>query len=75
MLPVYEKLYAMDGFIMGFPIYTVQRENGIMANFYGPLGLSFKTPELSRKMAGLKKKALLYALGCGPKYYGIRQYR
>ncbi len=53
MLTVYEKLYAMDGFITGFPIYTA-RENGIMANFMDRWDC-LSNPELSRKWPGLKK--------------------
>ena len=48
MSSIYDKLYSMDGFIMGFPIYTA-RENGIMANFMDRWDC-LANPELSRKM-------------------------
>jgi len=50
---MYDKLYSMDGFIMGFPIYTA-RENGIMANFMDRWDC-LSNPYLTRKMPGLKK--------------------
>ncbi len=53
MSAVYEKLYDMDGFIMGFPIYTA-RENGIMANFMDRWDC-FANPQLTRKWPGMKK--------------------
>jgi multimeric flavodoxin WrbA len=53
MIPFYEKLYATDGFIAGFPIYTA-RENGIMATFMDRWDC-FSNPYLTRKMPGGKK--------------------
>ncbi len=50
---MYDKIFGMDGFIMGFPIYTA-RENGIMANFMDRWDC-FANPFLSRKMPSLKK--------------------
>ena len=60
---LYDKLYAMDGLILGFPIYTA-RENAIMANFMDRWDC-LSNPELSRKMpAG--KKALVVATWMWP---------
>lgn len=53
MTQLYDKLYKMDGFITGFPIYT-GRENGIMANFLDRLDCLFN-PHLTQKMPGIKK--------------------
>ena len=53
MSAVYDKLYEMDGFIMGFPIYTA-RENGIMANFMDRWDC-LSNPQLGRKWPGIKK--------------------
>ncbi len=53
MTPLYEKLYEMDGFIAGFPIYTA-RENGIMATFMDRWDC-LSNPYLTRKMPGMKK--------------------
>jgi multimeric flavodoxin WrbA len=53
MTPIYEKLYAYDGFITGFPIYTA-RENGIMANFMDRWDC-LSNPYLTRKMPKPKK--------------------
>jgi|GEM_PF-708131 len=50
---IYDKLYAMDGLILGFPIYTA-RENAIMANFMDRWDC-LSNPELSRKMPHGKK--------------------
>lgn len=50
---LYEKLYGMDGLVLGFPIYTA-RENGIMANFMDRWDC-LANPELSRKMPAGKK--------------------
>jgi len=50
---LYEKLYAMDGLIIGFPIYTA-RENAIMANFMDRWDC-LSNPALSRKMPPGKK--------------------
>ena len=50
---MYDKLYAMDGLIIGFPIYTA-RENGIMANFMDRWDC-LSNPDLSRKMPSGKK--------------------
>jgi hypothetical protein len=50
---MFDKLYSMDGFIIGFPIYTA-RENGIMANFMDRWDC-LSNPALSRKWPGLKK--------------------
>lgn len=50
---MYEKMYAMDGFITGFPIYTA-RENAIMANFMDRWDC-FANPFLTRRMPGGKK--------------------
>ncbi|MEI6125053.1 MAG: flavodoxin family protein [Pseudomonadota bacterium] len=54
---VYEKMYAMDGLILGFPIYTA-RENAIMANFMDRWDC-FANPELSRKMPAGKKGLII----------------
>ncbi len=53
MSAIYDKLYEMDGFIMGFPIYTA-RENGIMSNFMDRWDC-LSNPQLSRQWPGLKK--------------------
>jgi len=53
MTPLYDKLYEMDGFIAGFPIYTA-RENGIMATFMDRWDC-LSNPYLTRKMPGVKK--------------------
>lgn len=53
MIPFYDKLYAADGFIAGFPIYTA-RENGIMATFMDRWDC-FSNPYLTRKMPEGKK--------------------
>ncbi len=53
---IYDKLYAMDGLIVGFPIYTA-RENGIIANFMDRWDC-LANPYLSRKMPE-KKKAVV----------------
>lgn len=50
---LYGKLYGMDGFIMGFPIYTA-RENGIMSNFMDRWDC-FANPHLTRRMPSGKK--------------------
>jgi len=50
---MYDKLYAMDGLIIGFPIYTA-RENAIMANFMDRWDC-LSNPDLSRKMPAGKK--------------------
>lgn len=50
---LYDKLYSMDGLILGFPIYTA-RENGVMANFMDRWDC-LANPELSRKMPAGKK--------------------
>jgi NAD(P)H-dependent FMN reductase len=50
---LYDKLYAMDGLIIGFPIYTA-RENAIMANFMDRWDC-LSNPDLSRKMPAGKK--------------------
>jgi NAD(P)H-dependent FMN reductase len=50
---LYDKLYAMDGLILGFPIYTA-RENAIMANFMDRWDC-LSNPELTRKMPAGKK--------------------
>lgn len=50
---MYDKILGMDGFMMGFPIYTA-RENGIMANFMDRWDC-FANPYLTRTMLGLKK--------------------
>jgi len=50
---MYDKLYQMDGLILGFPIYTA-RENGIMANFMDRWDC-LANPELTRKMPPGKK--------------------
>jgi len=60
---VYEKLYAMDGLVLGFPIYTA-RENAIMANFMDRWDC-LANPELSRKMPR-GKKALVVATWMWP---------
>jgi len=54
---MYDKLYDMDGFVMGFPIYTA-RENGIMANFMDRWDC-LSNPNLSRKMPSGKKGFLI----------------
>ena len=53
MTSIYDKLYEMDGFIAGFPIYTA-RENGIMAKFMDRWDC-LSNPYLTRKMPGMKK--------------------
>jgi len=53
MQPFYDKLYACDGFIAGFPIYTA-RENGYMATFMDRWDC-FANPYLTRKMPPGKK--------------------
>ena len=53
MTPIYDKLYEMDGFIAGFPIYTA-RENGIMAKFMDRWDC-LSNPYLTRKMPSMKK--------------------
>lgn len=53
MTNIYDKLYDMEGFIMGFPIYTA-RENGIMANFMDRWDC-FANPFLARRMPAGKK--------------------
>jgi len=53
MTSLYDKLYEMDGFIAGFPIYTA-RENGIMAKFMDRWDC-LSNPYLTRKMPGMKK--------------------
>jgi multimeric flavodoxin WrbA len=53
MTPIYDKLYEMDGFITGFPIYTA-RENGIMSKFMDRWDC-LSNPYLTRKMPGMKK--------------------
>lgn len=50
---MYDKLYQMDGLILGFPIYTA-RENGIMANFMDRWDC-LSNPQLSNKMPPGKK--------------------
>lgn len=60
---VYEKLYGMDGLVLGFPIYTA-RENAIMANFMDRWDC-LANPELSRKMPR-GKKALVVATWMWP---------
>ena len=65
---MYDKLYAMDGLILGFPIYTA-RENAIMANFMDRWDC-LSNPELSRKMpAG--KKALVISTWMWPNPVGL----
>ncbi len=54
---MYDKLYAMDGLIFGFPIYTA-RENGIMANFMDRWDC-LSNPSLTRKMPGMKKALMV----------------
>lgn len=54
---VYEKLFAADGLIVGFPIYTA-RENGYMANFMDRWDC-FANPALSRKMPRGKKAVVV----------------
>jgi len=54
---VYAKLFAADGLIFGFPIYTA-RENGIMANFMDRWDC-LANPELSRKMPKGKKALIV----------------
>jgi multimeric flavodoxin WrbA len=53
MTPIYDKLYEMDGFITGFPIYTA-RENGIMSKFMDRWDC-LSNPDLTRRMPGMKK--------------------
>lgn len=50
---MYDKMYAMDGIVAGFPIYTA-RENSIMANFMDRWDC-FANPFLTRRMPGGKK--------------------
>lgn len=50
---LYDKLYAMDGLVAGFPIYTA-RENGFMANFMDRWDC-LSNPDLSRKWPSGKK--------------------
>jgi hypothetical protein len=50
---MYDKMYAMDGIVAGFPIYTA-RENAIMANFMDRWDC-FANPFLTRRMPGGKK--------------------
>lgn len=50
---MYDKLYDMDGLIVGFPIYTA-RENAIMANFMDRWDC-LSNPDLSRKWPGGKR--------------------
>jgi multimeric flavodoxin WrbA len=57
MTPLYDKLYAMDGFVVGFPIYT-SRENGILANFMDRWDC-LSNPDLSRKMPRGKKALVI----------------
>lgn len=59
---MYDKIFGMDGFIMGFPIYTA-RENGIMANFMDRWDC-FANPFLTRKMPGLKKGLVVCSWMC-----------
>jgi len=54
---VYGKLYAMDGLVLGFPIYTA-RENAIMANFMDRWDC-LANPELSRTMPRGKKALVI----------------
>ncbi|MCX8044510.1 MAG: flavodoxin family protein [Desulfobacterota bacterium] len=54
---VYDKLFAADGFIIGFPIYTA-RENGIMANFMDRWDCLLN-PMLTRKMPAGKKAVVV----------------
>jgi NAD(P)H-dependent FMN reductase len=54
---IYDKLYAMDGLILGFPIYTA-RENAIMANFMDRWDC-LSNPDLSRKMPAGKKALVI----------------
>ncbi len=54
---LYDKLYAMDGLVLGFPIYTA-RENAIMANFMDRWDC-LSNPELSRKMPPGKKALVI----------------
>lgn len=53
MQAFYDRLYAADGFIAGFPIYTA-RENGLMATFMDRWDC-FSNPYLTRRMPGGKK--------------------
>lgn len=54
---VYERLYAADGLIVGFPIYTA-RENGLMANFMDRWDCLLN-PHLSRRMPSGKKAVIV----------------
>lgn len=60
---VYDKLYAADGLVLGFPIYTA-RENAIMANFMDRWDC-LSNPDLSRQMPR-GKKALVVATWMWP---------
>jgi len=54
---MYDKLFAMDGLIAGFPIYTA-RENAIMANFMDRWDC-LPNPHLTRKMPPGKKALIV----------------
>ncbi len=54
---LYARMYAADGIITGFPIYTA-RENGIMANFMDRWDC-LSNPYLTRKMPPGKKSVVV----------------
>jgi multimeric flavodoxin WrbA len=56
---MYAKIYAADGLLLGFPIYTA-RENGIMANFMDRWDC-FANPLLTRKMPAGKQGLVVCA--------------